>query len=360
MTTEDPSRKKSAQPKPAAGASSSIPPTVLLYQLATGHYISRALFVAARLGIADLLKDGPRHYNELAKSTASHAPSLNRVMRLLASAGVFIEEENGNFALTPVGECLRTGVPGSSRAMVMLFAGNRINEAWKDLEYSVRTGEPAYRRRGITDPFIDPLRTPEEQESFDAAMADFTRLAAVAVASVYDFSSFTTLVDVGGGNGALMIGILKANPALQGVVFDQPAAAERATEQIAQNHLTERCRAVGGDFFKEVPAGADAYILKHVIHDWDDDRAVAILRNCHKAMSPAGKLLIVEGVYPKRIDQSAESRGAAANDVNMLVSTGGRQRSEAEFRALYQTAGFKLTRIMPTAARVSVIEGVRA
>ena len=361
MTTEqDASERKPSDSKPLPATTSSLPPPVLLYQLATGHYISRALFVVATFGIADLLKDGPRSYSELAKATGTHAPSLNRVMRLLASAGVFTEEENGNFALTPVGECLRTGVPGSSRAMVMLFAGNRIQESWKDLEYCVRTGEPAYRRRGVTDPFLDPLRTPEEQASFDAAMADFTRLAALAVVSVYDFSPFTTLVDVGGGNGALMAGILKANPALRGIVFDQPAAVERAKAQLAQNGLSGRCQAIGGDFFKEVPAGADAYVLKHVIHDWDDERAVAILRNCHKAMIPQGKLLIVEGVYPKRIDESSDSRGAAANDMNMLVSTGGRQRSEAEFRSLYDAAGFRLTKIVPTVARVSVIEGVRA
>ena len=136
-------------------------------------------------------------------------------MRLLASAGVLTEGDKVDFGLTPVGECLRVGVPGSSRAMVMLFAGNRIQQLWKDLEYCVRTGEPAYRLRGLTDPFLDPLRTPDEEASFDAAMADFTRLAAMAIASVYDFSPFNTVVDMGGGNGALMIGILKANPRLR-------------------------------------------------------------------------------------------------------------------------------------------------
>jgi hypothetical protein len=313
----------------------------------------------AKLGVADLLKDGPRPSNELATATKTHAPSLARVMRLLASVGVVTEDETGNFALTPVGACLRTGIPESARAMTMLFAGNRVTEAWKDLEYCVRTGEPAYRQRGVTDPFLDPLRTSEEQASFDEAMADFTRHVAVAVASAFDFTPFRTLVDVGGGNGALMIGILGKNPGLRGIVFDQPAAAERAKAQIAQYGLSGRCQAVGGDFFKEVPAGGDAYMLKHVIHDWDDDRAAAILRNCHRAMGAQGKLLIAEGVYPPRIGPSAESWGAAANDVNMLVNTGGRQRSEIEFRSLYETAGFKLTRIVPTMARVSVIEGVR-
>lgn len=185
-------------------------------------------------------------------------------------------------------------------------------------------------------------------------------MIAVAVVAAYDFTPFRTLVDVGGGNGALLIGILSANPGLRGIVFDLPSAAERAKRRISKSKLTERCQAAGGDFFAEVPSGGDAYLLKHVIHDWNDGRALTILKNCHRAMGPNGRLLIVEGIYPRRIDQSLASRGAAANDVNMLVNTGGRQRSEAEFRSLYDAAGFTLTRIVPTQARVCVIEGVPA
>jgi hypothetical protein len=336
-----------------------LPPQAALYELAIGHYVSHALHLAAKLEIAELLKDGPRHFGEIADATAMHAPSLNRVMRLLASVGVFEERENGSFALTSLGECLRAGVPGSARAMVMLFTGDRIQDSWRDLEYCVRTGDPVFRKRGLDDPFTDPARTPEENANFDAAMADFTTLAAMAVAAAYDFAPIRTLVDVGGGNGALLIGILKAHPHLRGVVFDQPPAAERARKQIAEHGLSDRCEAVGGDFFKHVPQHAGAYILKHVIHDWNDERAVAILENCRRAMPENGTLLLVEGVYPPRIDQSLASRGAAANDVNMLVNTGGRQRSEAEFRSLYDAAGFQLTRIIGTAAPVSVIEGVR-
>jgi hypothetical protein len=243
--------------------------------------------------------------------------------------------------------------------MVMLFAGDRIQDSWRELESCVRTGDPVFRLRGLDDPFTDPMRTPEDNANFDAAMADLTRLTAVAVAAAYDFAPLRTVVDVGGGNGAMLIGILSAHPHLRGIVFDQPHAAERARTQIAENRLGDRCAAVGGDFFKEVPTGADAYILKHVIHDWPDDRAVTILKTCHRAMGIDGRLLIVEGVYPPRIDASLASRGAAANDVNMLVNTGGRQRSEAEFRALYNAAGFKLMRIIATQARVNVIEGLR-
>lgn len=190
-------------------------------------------------------------------------------------------------------------------------------------------------------------------------MAAGTRMTAMAVAATYDFSSLRTVVDVGGGNGTLVIGLLSAHSHLDGVVFDLPQVATRAIKEIAAAGLVDRCRAVGGDFFQEVPSGGDAYLLKHVIHDWDDERATTVLRNCSRAMGPDAKLLIIEGVYPERIDRSLESRGAAANDVNMLVNTGGRQRSEAEFRSLYERSGFTLQHIVPTGT-VCVMEGVRS
>ena len=337
--------------------SQQLPPQLLLYQMAVGHYISRALALVAQLGIADLLKDGPRSYDELAAATETHAPSLNRVLRLMASVGVFEEREGGRFALTALGECLCTG-PGSVRAMMMLFGGRLIQESWSELEYCVRTGEPAFRKTAPdADAFTAMSKDPEQAKIFDEAMATTAPMTAAAVAGAYDFSAFRTVVDVGGGNGAILTGILAAHPGVRGIVFDQPATAERAKEKIAAVGLSERCQVVGGDFFRELPR-ADAYVLKHVIHDWNDEKAIAILRNCRRAMERSGKVLILEGVYPPRIDRSLESRGAAANDVNMLVCTGGRQRSEAEFRSLYAAAGFNLARIIPTVARVSVIEGV--
>jgi len=338
---------------------STLPPQAVLYQMAVGHYLSRALHLAAKLGIADFLQDGPRSAEQLAAATEMHAPSLQRVLRLLVSVGVFEEQENGDFAQTELSRCLCGDVPGSARAMAMLFGGVRIQDSWRELEYCVRTGEPAFRKRGVADPFVEMAKDPGEAANFDAAMADFTRLAAMAVAATYDFSSLGTIVDVGGGNGALLIGILAAHPHLRGIVFDQAHAVRSAQREIARAGLAERCEAVAGDFFAEVPRGSDAYLLKHVIHDWNDERAQAILANCHRAMAANGKLLLVEGVYPARIEQSLGSRGAAANDVNMLVNTGGRQRSEEEFRALYDRAGFTLTRIVPTPGNVSVIEGVR-
>ncbi len=337
-----------------------LPPGIALYQMAIGHYVSRALYLAAKLGLADLLKDGPRDYRDLAKASETHAPSLIRVLRFLTSIGIFAELDDGKFALQSLGEMLRSDVAGSMRASVILFAGIGIQDSWKELEFCVRTGDPAFRRDSPdADAFTNMAKDPESAANFDKAMATFAPLTAAAVAATYDFSVFDKVADVGGGNGALLIGILKANPSLRGIVFDQPHVTERAKEQVAAAGMADRCEVVGGSFFEAVPRGADAYMLKHVIHDWNDERAAAILKTCRAAMPSHGKLLIVEGVYPARIDQSMEGRGAAANDLNMLVCTGGRQRSEAEFRDLFAASGFRLTQVVPTPARVCVIEGER-
>ncbi|MGH7949268.1 MAG: methyltransferase [Candidatus Binataceae bacterium] len=336
------------------------PPQMVLFQMMSGYYISCALYVAAKLCIADHLADGPRHYADLAKVTQAHAPSLNRVMRLLASVGVLREEDAGNFELTPLGALLRTGVPGSARAAALVWGGT-TQRAWGELLYSVQTGKPAFHHLFGMDSFSYLQQHPEESANFDAAMADFTKLVGVAVAAAYDFSKFKTIVDVGGGNGALIAAVLNANPNLRGALFDLPHVAQGAQAQLDAAGLARRCEIFGGDFFNDsLPSGRDAYMLKHVIHDWDDDHAVKILKRCREAMDEKAMLLIVEGVYPPRIDHSDAGRGAASNDVNMLVCTGGKQRSEAEFRALFAGAGFKLARIVPTMARSSVIEGVRA
>jgi hypothetical protein len=336
-----------------------LPPSLMLYQLASAHYVSQALYVVAHLGIADLLADGPQTHEALAAKTNTHAPSLRRVLRLLVTAGVFAEGADQRFELTPVGACLRSG-PGSFRAVARLFAGPIAWQSWGDLLNTVRTGEPAFARVFGTDPFRYFADHPDEAAVFDEAMGTFTDLISGAVAAAYTFSSMRSLIDVGGGEGALLIGILRAYPDLRGAIFDLPRLGDRARRQIATAGLGDRCQFVDGDFFEAVPGGFDAYLLKHVIHDWDDTHAVRILESCRHAMAPEAKLLIVEGVYPPRVDALLASRGAAANDVNMLVCTGGRQRSETEFRALYAAAGLRLTRIVPTVAMSSVIEGVKA
>jgi hypothetical protein len=334
-----------------------LPPGAILYQLSIGHYVSRALHLAAKLRIADLLAGGARSAAELAAKTGTDAAALRRVLRLLASTGVFAEQEDGAFALTPLGEMLRSDVAGSARAMVLLFAGIGIQDSWKELEYCVITGQPAFRKRS---PDGDAFSHFDEEQAkiFDAAMATFAPQTAAAIAAAYDFSRFGHVVDVGGGNGALLIGILGAHPALRGTVFERPQAAEGAKRRISEAGLAARCSVAAGDFFESLPAGGDAYLIKHVIHDWDDEPATAILRNVRRAMKDGATLLVAEGVYPPRIDTSLASRGAAANDVNMLVSTGGRQRSEEEFRSLYDAAGFALTKVVPTLSpAVSLIEG---
>ena len=336
----------------------SLPP---LYRISIGHFFSRALALAAKLNLADLMKEGPRRCEDLAAATGTNAVALRRVVRLLVSAGIFDEMENGEFKLTPAGEPLRTDVPGSMRAMVMLFAGERIQDGWKELEYCVTTGAPWFRKHSPdATAFTAFAADPEAAKIFDQAMATFAPQTSAAIAASYDFSRFGRIVDIGGGTGALMIGILRANPNLRGVVFDQPNTAERARAAISEAGLNSRCEAVGGDFFKEVPAGCDAYLIKHVIHDWNDDDAIKILRNCHRAMKSDATLILAEGVYPAKITSSELCRGATATDVNMLVSTGGRQRSEAEFRALFKASGFNLTQIVPTPARLSLVEGRKA
>lgn len=323
------------------------PPISVLYQIATGHYLSQALLLAAKLDVAEFLKNGPRQADELAELCGVHAPSLKRVLRLLASVGVFLENEDGSFGLTPVGELMHTA-PG--RAFVQLFAGDFVQRLWSELPYVVQTGNSASEKMGISS-FEYLASHPDEGANFDLAMSAGTRQAALAVAAAYDFSPFHKVIDVGGSRGVLLEIILNAYPHLHGVLFDLPRVVEPVRER-----GSKRYEIVGGDFFETVPAGGDAYILKHVIHDWNDERATAILKVVRRAMPAHSKLLIVEGVYPQRIDPSPQSRGAASNDVNMMVATGGRQRSEQEFRALLAASGFLLTRIIPTQGP-GVIEG---
>ena len=339
--------------------SAEIPPPLALYRMISGFYVSQAIYAIVRLGIADCLSDGPLATEELARRSKSHVQSLKRVLRLLVTVGLFTEDNQGRFALTPIGNHLRAGASGSMRAAALLFGGI-TQRAWGDLLYSVETGEPAFRRVFGQDSFSYFAQHPEEAANFDAAMGGFTAQIAAAVVAAYDFSGVRHIIDVGGGNGTLLVEILRVHSSLKGTLFDLPQVVERARQRLREIGLADRCEAVGGDFFAAVPGGADAYLLKHVIHDWNDDRAVAILKNCHKVMGPAAKLLIIEGVYPPRVDQSEASQGAAANDVNMLVCTGGRQRSKAEFRRLYAAAGFGLSRTIATDLPfASIIEGVR-
>ncbi len=336
-----------------------LPPTLALYQLAVGHYVSRALFVAAKLELADHLGSEPESAEELAARVDCDPRSLRRMLRLLAASGVFAEHEDGRFGHTPSSEALRAKAAGTMRSAVMLFAGVGIQDGWKELEFCVRTGEPAFRKNAPdSGPFDQPHWEPGEEEVFDAAMANFTAQTAGLVAHAYDFADFEMVADVGGGNGALLIGLLTANAELRGVVFDRPAVAERAKAAIDEAGFSNRIEAQGGDFFESGIDNADAYLMKHVIHDWDDTQAANILRTCRAHMPSHARLLLLEDLYPDRIDTSLPALGAAQNDVNMLVSTGGRQRTQGEFEALLAASGFKLTRVVPTLGPIAVIEAV--
>ncbi len=333
---------------------SQLNPQWALHRLITGHYLSRAIYVAAKLGIADLLKDGPRHIADLAEATRSHGPSLHRLMLLLVSEKVFAESPAEYFQLTPMGERLRSDVPGSARAQALLLAGPWQQRAWSRLLDVVQTGQGASSQALF--PFL--AKYPEEAAIFNEAMASKTAVLTSAFLAAYDCSRFSTVVEVGGGLGSLLCAILQTNPTLRGILFDLPPVAAEAREQVRSAGLADRCEVVGGDFFEALPSGADAYLLKSVIHDWDDAQSVAILRNVAQAMAPNGKLLLVEMVVPAQLGQSPWSQMVTASDLNMLVSTGGRERSEAAYRQIFEAAGFELSRIIPTGTPWSVLEGL--
>ncbi len=338
----------------SAGAGATPPPTTLL-QMMTGYWVSQAVYVAAKLGLADFLTEGPRRSEDLAAATGTHAPSLHRLLRALASAGVFTEASPGHFALTPLAALLRTGVPGSMRALAITYNEEQYR-AWGDLLHSVRTGEVAFEHCYGMPIFDYFAQHPEADRVFNEAMIGWTDRVAAAVASTYDFSPFGTVVDVGGGYGALLAAILRRHPMARGILFDQPHVVGSAKELLAAAGIADRCACVGGDFFVEVPAGGDAYVLAQILHDWDDDRSSAILGQCRRAMPPHGKLLVVELVLPP----GEEAFFGKWLDLHMLVMTGGRERTGAEYDALFRAAGLALARVIPTPPGPSVVEAVPA
>lgn len=323
-----------------------------LARMLSGYWHTQALYVAARLGIADLLEDGPRSHEDLARETATHAPSLYRLLRALAGVGVFAEDDSGRFTLTPMAEFLRSDVPGSRRASAIM-QGEDHYRTWGDLLFAVRTGENAFENLyGM--PFFDYLaENPEKGRIFDEAMSGIHGREAGPMIDAFDFSSISTLCDVGGGNGSLLTTVLDRYPDLQGMLFDLPGVIERAREKLQAAGSADRCRLAPGDFFKEVPPGADAYMLRHIIHDWDDERATLILKNIVKVLPPHGRVLVLDSVIPP----GNEPFVGKFIDLTMMLIPGGCERTEAEFRSLFEAAGLTLVGITPTATEVSVIEG---
>lgn len=327
-------------------------PPEVMNRMLTGYWTTQALYVAAKLGIADLLEDGPRSADELAQATKAHAPALYRLLRGLASLGVFIEDDAARFGLTPLAECLRSDVPGSQRALAIM-SGEEHYQAWGELLYSVQTGRIAFDKLFGMPVFEFLSKNLEQAKVFDAAMVGVHGREAAAMTDAYDFSGIGVLADIGGGNGSLLTTVLKRHPALKGILYDLPGVIERAKGDLQAAGLADRCKAIGGNFFESIPVGADAYLMRHIIHDWDDEKATTILRNVHQAMSTDARLLVVEGVIPPRNDPCF----GKLLDLTMLTIPGGKERTEEEYQSLFKAGGFQLTQIIPTKAEVSVLEG---
>lgn len=323
-----------------------------LMHMIHGSRITQLIYVAAKLKIADLLDEEPKSSQEIAQIVGVHPRALYRVMRALSSLGIFSEDEFGYFHMTQLGKLLKTGMPGSLAGYAIM-----VGEPWSwsvegDLLYSVRTGKPAFAHIHGMDVHDYMNRNIEATKQFNEAMTSFSSHELEPIINAYDFSQIKTVVDVGGGHGALLAEILKINPEMQGKLFDLRAADEAAISIMEGQGVRDRCELIPGNFFQSVPGGGDAYILKRVIHDWDDDNAVTILKVCHKAMSGKSSLLIMERVIPKGNEPSF----GKLVDISMLTLSGGLERSEHEFRVIFERAGFKITNIIPTICPLSIIE----
>jgi hypothetical protein len=341
----------SAGPEAAIG---SLPPHVQLIQMGTASWVSAMVFVAAKLGLADYLADGPKSAAELAAVTGTHAPSVHRFMRTLASLGILTERDEQRFALTTLGEALKSGAPGAARGTLMAFCSRWFWHGWEDMLYSLQTGNTGFEK-ATGMPIFEYLRqNPEEASYFSEAMVGFHGAEPPAVAEAYDFSAFNVIVDVGGATGNMLAAILAKHLAPRGVLFDRSHVVNEAPALLASHGVAERVTIEAGDFFQSVPAGGDAYLLSHIIHDWNEEQCLTILGHCRKAIKPNGRLLIVEMVLPA----GDTPHPGKVLDMVMLVFPGGQERTEAEYAPLLARARFRLNRVVPTASAVSIVEAI--
>ncbi len=330
-------------------------PQQCLVEMTGGALVTHAIFTATELGVADALADGPKTADELAAAVDAQPDALFRLLRMLAGFGVFAHADDGQFALTPMSECLRRDHPSGLRDYVRM-SGHELARAWVELPHAVRTGDRAFDR-AFGKPFFDYLRDhPDRARVFDGAMTAVHGSESVPMIEAYDFSRFETIVDVGGGNGSMLVELLRRVDGPRGVVFDLDDVAEHAATLLEGSDCAARATAVGGDFFTRVPAGADCYLLRHIVHDWDDDRSVTILANCREAMADDGRVLVVEGVVPP----GGTPHPSKILDLIMLTVPGGRERTAEEYDALFARAGLRIERIIPTASPISIVEGARA
>ncbi len=330
-------------------------PTVML-NLTIGHWVARLIHIAARLKLADLLNDGPRTADQLAAATDMQAPALYRVLRALASVGVFAETKGGRFKLTPLAATLQTGVPGSMRGWALMINEKYTWDAWEELLHGVKTGENPFRKAHGVPIFEYLEKHPADLADFGESMTSLSGAENPAIAAAYKFSK-GTLVDVGGGHGSLLATVLKANPKLKGVLFDQASVIARALkdQHVTAKGVAKRCTLEAGSFFEAVPTGGDAYIMKYILHDWNDEECVKILSNCRAAMNAKGRVLVVDNVIPPGNDPN----WGKLLDIQMLI-IGGRERTKKEFAAMFAQAGLKMTRVVSTRSPLSIVEGVRA
>jgi hypothetical protein len=335
---------------------SKLPPPMAMMQLLFGKQLTYSLSGVARLGVADHMDRTPRPVEEIAAQCGAHAPSLYRVMRMLAGFGVFKEEPKRNFALTPVGELLKTNAPGSLRYMAMMFGEEFSTRAYEHIAECLRAGgdgvSQAYGKQ-IWEVFAE---RPEQCETFQRAMTNSTSVAAQAIIEAYDFGGIKRLTDVGGGHGLLLASILRRNPGMQGVLFDRPEVVGHVPKG-AFAGCEGRIKIEEGSFFERVPEGCDAYIMKHIIHDWSDEHCRTILSLMRKKLPKHGRVLVCEMV----VTDEPGPTPAKMLDIEMLVMTvGGKERTEEEFGKLFASSGLRLSRIVPTGRPISVIEAVPA
>jgi len=327
-----------------------------LLSLINASWTTQALSVATQLRLPELLRDAPQTVEVLAQATHCHQPSLLRLLRALISIEVLTEKADGSFALTRAGKLL-VDVPGSLAAWAV-FSGTRSWAAWAGLEQSVRDGESIRKRTSGANGFHHLENDREGARLFNRAMVDLTQPVARAVVRTVDFSGMRLIVDVGGGYGELIATILAERPFLRGILFDLAHATNAASERLAGAGVDRRCAIVTGSFFEAIPGEADAYLLKSVLHDWDDDAAVQILRNCQRAMQPHAKLLVIERIAPEHFSSSARDQDIARSDLIMLIGTGGRERTEREYGAMLEAVGLRITRSLTLSGPYSVIQAV--
>lgn len=329
-----------------------VPAPAAMSEMILAGWTAQAITVAADLGVADALSDGPLPIDELARRVGADQDALHRLLRALISRGVFRQRRDGRYDLSPLGETLRSAGPVSMAGAARFYGSPQHHEHWSALADSVRTGKAAVPALRGVDFFEYAATNPEYGEKFNQAMTSSSELALAPVVAAYDFSPYSTIVDVGGGHGRLLAAVLAATPTARGVLFDRPEVVANAPTLLGERNVADRVEVVAGSFFDRIPTGGDAYVLKHIIHDWCDDDAVRILRNVRAATETSATVLLVEFVIPTH---QRESLGKWA-DLEMLLCVGGRERTEAEFGQLLGRAGFRLTRVVQTASPVSVVE----